>query len=339
MRDALESIRTCPLPRACSTCRPPTTRASMNARASSSRSKAASGCTSRACKARLACSQGARKRRPRHATRSFRPARRIVPGAAGTPKQSQGSCSMDSSIALILLQDGVVNGAIYALLGMALVLVFAVTRVIFIPQGEFVAFGALTLAMLVDGKVPGTAICCPCWSRWRWKCCAPCCAPCTRNAAGLPKAFVACLVLPLALLWLTLCRARHVAVAEHAADAGAGHSDGPDGLSHRLSAAGRSHRAGAADRVGGRALRADRPGPGVLRRRRLAHAGVRERPGGPGLHDLVGPEPVRGRDLRHPDRRPVAVLRQDAVRPRCAPPPSTVAARAWWASAPPCRAA
>ena len=27
---------------------------------------------------------------------------------------------MDSSIALILLQDGVVNGAIYALLGMAL---------------------------------------------------------------------------------------------------------------------------------------------------------------------------------------------------------------------------
>ena len=64
---------------------------------------------------------------------------------------------MDSSIALILLQDGIVNGAIYALLGMALVLVFAVTRVIFIPQGEFVAFGALTLAMLVDGRVPGTA--------------------------------------------------------------------------------------------------------------------------------------------------------------------------------------
>lgn len=64
---------------------------------------------------------------------------------------------MDSTIALILLQDGIVNGAIYALLGMALVLVFAVTRVIFIPQGEFVAFGALTLAMLVDGRAPGTA--------------------------------------------------------------------------------------------------------------------------------------------------------------------------------------
>ncbi|MFC3339809.1 branched-chain amino acid ABC transporter permease [Paracandidimonas soli] len=63
---------------------------------------------------------------------------------------------MDATIALILAQDGIVNGAIYALLGMALVLVFAVTRVIFIPQGEFVAFGALTLAMLVNGQVPGT---------------------------------------------------------------------------------------------------------------------------------------------------------------------------------------
>lgn len=48
------------------------------------------------------------------------------------------------------------NGAIYALLGLALVLVFLVTRVIFIPQGEFVAFGALTLAFLVNGRVPGT---------------------------------------------------------------------------------------------------------------------------------------------------------------------------------------
>jgi branched-chain amino acid transport system permease protein len=34
--------------------------------------------------------------------------------------------------------------------------VFTVTRVIFIPQGEFVAYGALTLAMLQAGKVPGT---------------------------------------------------------------------------------------------------------------------------------------------------------------------------------------
>jgi branched-chain amino acid transport system permease protein len=63
---------------------------------------------------------------------------------------------MDFSIASILALDGVTNGAIYALLALATVLVFAVTRVIFIPQGEFVAFGALTLALFQLGKVPGT---------------------------------------------------------------------------------------------------------------------------------------------------------------------------------------
>jgi branched-chain amino acid transport system permease protein len=63
---------------------------------------------------------------------------------------------MDFSIASILLLDGITNGAIYALLGLATVLVFTVTRVIFIPQGEFVAYGALTLAMLQSGKTPGT---------------------------------------------------------------------------------------------------------------------------------------------------------------------------------------
>jgi len=63
---------------------------------------------------------------------------------------------MDTTIASILLLDGVTNGAIYALLGLATVLVFTVTRVIFIPQGEFVAYGALTLAILQTGRVPGT---------------------------------------------------------------------------------------------------------------------------------------------------------------------------------------
>jgi branched-chain amino acid transport system permease protein len=109
---------------------------------------------------------------------------------------------VDVSIALILLQDGIVNGAIYALLGMALVLVFAVTRVIFIPQGEFVTFGALTLAMLVDGRVPGTVYLLPLlgllvllqevikalrsgvWS-------------------NLPKVLATCVALPLVLLWVT----------------------------------------------------------------------------------------------------------------------------------------
>ncbi len=63
---------------------------------------------------------------------------------------------MDLQIFLLLGQDGITSGAIYALLALALVLVFTVTRVIFIPQGEFVAYGALTLAALQAGKVPGT---------------------------------------------------------------------------------------------------------------------------------------------------------------------------------------
>ncbi|HMO45068.1 MAG TPA: branched-chain amino acid ABC transporter permease [Rubrivivax sp.] len=63
---------------------------------------------------------------------------------------------MDTSIAGILALDGLTNGAVYALLALALVLVFAVTRVIFIPHGEFVAFGALTLALFQAGRLPGT---------------------------------------------------------------------------------------------------------------------------------------------------------------------------------------
>ena len=63
---------------------------------------------------------------------------------------------MDLSIAVLLAQDGVTNGAIYALLSLALVLVFAVTRVIFVPAGELVTYGTLTLASLQLGKSPGT---------------------------------------------------------------------------------------------------------------------------------------------------------------------------------------
>ncbi|MBV9563619.1 MAG: branched-chain amino acid ABC transporter permease [Bradyrhizobium sp.] len=64
---------------------------------------------------------------------------------------------MNTTIMLFLMQDGITNGAIYALLGLALVLVFAVTRVILIPQGEFVTYGALTYASLASGQMPGTA--------------------------------------------------------------------------------------------------------------------------------------------------------------------------------------
>ncbi|HEY3583750.1 MAG TPA: branched-chain amino acid ABC transporter permease [Casimicrobiaceae bacterium] len=54
------------------------------------------------------------------------------------------------------MQDGITNGAIYALLALALVLVFTVTRIIWIPSGEFVTYGTLTLAGLQLGKPPGT---------------------------------------------------------------------------------------------------------------------------------------------------------------------------------------
>ena len=40
---------------------------------------------------------------------------------------------MDFPIFVLLTQDGITNGAVYALLALALVLVFAVTRVIWIP--------------------------------------------------------------------------------------------------------------------------------------------------------------------------------------------------------------
>jgi branched-chain amino acid transport system permease protein len=62
---------------------------------------------------------------------------------------------MDLSIGAILLQDGVTNGAVYALVAMALVLIFSVTRVIFVAHGEFVAFAAITMAQLQAGQVPG----------------------------------------------------------------------------------------------------------------------------------------------------------------------------------------
>src|SRR3977135_761002 len=63
---------------------------------------------------------------------------------------------MDSTIVALLAQDGIPNGAVYALLALALVLVFTVTRVIWIPSGEFLAYGTLTLAGLQQGKPPGT---------------------------------------------------------------------------------------------------------------------------------------------------------------------------------------
>jgi len=61
---------------------------------------------------------------------------------------------MDAQIFLVLLEDGIANGAIYALLALTMVLVFTTTRILFVPQGEFVTFAALTFASLQIGQVP-----------------------------------------------------------------------------------------------------------------------------------------------------------------------------------------
>jgi branched-chain amino acid transport system permease protein len=63
---------------------------------------------------------------------------------------------MDFQTILILAQDGLTNTSIYVLLALAMILIFGVTRILFVPQGEFVSYGALTLASLQLGVMPGT---------------------------------------------------------------------------------------------------------------------------------------------------------------------------------------
>ena len=62
---------------------------------------------------------------------------------------------MNLQIAVLLGQDGITSGAVYALLALSIVLVFTVTRVLLIPLGEYVAFGALTLAAIQAGQKSG----------------------------------------------------------------------------------------------------------------------------------------------------------------------------------------
>jgi len=64
---------------------------------------------------------------------------------------------MNAQIVLLLGQDGVTSGTIYALLALSIVLVFTVTRILLVPQGEFVTFGAMTMAAMQAGK-PATLV-------------------------------------------------------------------------------------------------------------------------------------------------------------------------------------
>ncbi len=52
------------------------------------------------------------------------------------------------------IASGLVNGAIYALLGLGLVIIHSVTRVVNVAQGEFAAMGALLTATLIARGVP-----------------------------------------------------------------------------------------------------------------------------------------------------------------------------------------
>ena len=62
---------------------------------------------------------------------------------------------MTSEIAIILLLDGIANGVIYLLAGLGLVLIFSVTRVVFVPFGDITAFCALSIAAFELGRPPG----------------------------------------------------------------------------------------------------------------------------------------------------------------------------------------
>lgn len=63
---------------------------------------------------------------------------------------------MTTDIALILAVDGIANGAIYVLVALGIVLIFSITRVIFVPFGDIAAFTTLTLAALQVQRLPGT---------------------------------------------------------------------------------------------------------------------------------------------------------------------------------------
>src|SRR5688500_18040221 len=63
---------------------------------------------------------------------------------------------MTWDVALILGIDGLANGAVYLLAGIGLVLIFSVTRVVFVPFGDIAAFSALSLAAFETGRSPPT---------------------------------------------------------------------------------------------------------------------------------------------------------------------------------------
>lgn len=104
---------------------------------------------------------------------------------------------MNTTIATLLIQDGLTNGLLYALIALSILQVFLVTRVLWLPAGELVAYGALTMGVLNAGKVPGTVWLLPCIGglallSWLWT------ARRTRAWHGLGRQLIYCALYPLA---------------------------------------------------------------------------------------------------------------------------------------------
>lgn len=113
---------------------------------------------------------------------------------------------MNSQIAAILTIDGIASGAIYVLLAIGFVLIFTVTRIIFVPFGDITAFTALTLASLENKHLPGTvgmvaflallATIMECYGLWRGS-----------QTKAIPRAIFFYLIVPLIpaiVIWLTV---------------------------------------------------------------------------------------------------------------------------------------
>jgi branched-chain amino acid transport system permease protein len=63
---------------------------------------------------------------------------------------------MDFDISVLIAQDGITSGAIYAMMALGMVLVFNATRIIFVPFGDLAAYAALTLGYFQLHQRPGT---------------------------------------------------------------------------------------------------------------------------------------------------------------------------------------
>ena len=180
---------------------------------------------------------------------------------------------MTTEIAIILLLDGIANGAIYLLAGLGLVLIFSVTRVVFVPFGDITAFCVLSIAAFelgraarhdLGGRDPGR-------HRHRHRCRRPCPLRRTRADSAIAAVLWRAAADPLraGLVRRGACRAP--CGADRAGD-GAGAADRAAARPHRVPARCGCLGAGAADHRAGAAFRAERPRPDVLRRRRFSYS-------------------------------------------------------------------